>query len=105
MTIQNLLKRLCYRQQGNNWYKTIGYTLVLVKLDDIHINMAQVFTGTDNKINVWSSGKDELSNIKDIEDLIALEVTVCRDIYYFPTDLEGLNIIIPQLTMIDLIEL
>lgn len=105
MKIQNLLKRLCYKQQGNNWYKTIGYTLVLVKLDDIYINMAQVFTGTNNKINIWNSGKNELLNIKDIDDIIALEVTVCRDMYYFPTDLEGLNIIIPQLTMVDLIEL
>lgn len=105
MKVENLLRRLCYKQHGNNWYKTLGYTLILVKITDEYLHMAQVFKSKNDDISVWSSNKQLLLEINTISDLIALEVTVCRDIYYFPTDEDGLNTLIPQLSLVDTIAL
>ena len=105
MKIENLLKRLCYKRQKDNWYKTLGYSLILVKITDEYLHMAQVFKSKkDNDIAVWNSDKEVLSKINTISDLIALEVTICRDIYYFDTDEDGLNLLIPQLSLADIME-
>lgn len=101
--LEKSLKRLCYRYENGIWIKSIGCSLVAMKINntDETILAKQVFVGHDNTPLVWTSKIVSISQIDDIYKLIQLETDVCRNELFKSTNGDFVEMLLPEINYYD----
>lgn len=95
--MNEILKRMCYRQTKYGWYKCVANVIITFKDDTFKCLFKSM---SENETHCWKSITKEIISVKDLQ---RLEGDIIREGYAFGSPWS--DQLVPELPIQDLIEL